>query len=204
MFIACLDTIFNVPVLIIDIVSAGLQGEHSSVNQPYVSWKNVHDGEGGLLPGGPLSTIVQTPASAWSAEGTWSVFFVKWNEWIYVLHAVVFFGVFGTTPEMRQHYWSALWFIPKRCGYKRQPVSEVETMSDVVFSSNPASLTQMQKGPTGSRRGSLSFLDITVGTSGSRLVGLADDSGVNVMSTHNATHTMSPAAGDQSQTSGRY
>ncbi len=51
--------------------------------------------------------------------------------------ALMFFGVFGTTPEMRQYYRSAVWFIPERLGYKRQCVSEVETVSDVAFNSNP-------------------------------------------------------------------
>ena len=106
----------------------------------------MHDGAGGLLPGGSLSTILQTPASDWSTSGTWSVFTVKWDEWVYVLHAVVFFGVFGTTPEMRHYYWSALWFIPERCGYKRPRASEAETVSDVEFNSNPA--LGVQNGPT--------------------------------------------------------
>ncbi len=62
---------------------------------------------------------------------------MKWNKWIYVIHAVMFFGVFGTTPEMRQHYRTAFWFIPERFGYKRPLASKVETVSDVVFNSNP-------------------------------------------------------------------
>jgi len=137
MVIACLDTMFNLPVLIAEIVISGVEGEGSSLNHPYISWKNVHDGAGGLLPGTSFSSIVTTSASAWSTDGMWSVFLVKWNEWLYVLHAIIFFSVFGTTPEMRQYYLSALWFVPERFGFKRRGVSEVETMSDIVFNSNP-------------------------------------------------------------------
>ncbi len=55
MIIACLDTLLNVPVLIIIIVKNILQGKDSALNYPYVSWKNVHDGAGGNFPGLSLS-----------------------------------------------------------------------------------------------------------------------------------------------------
>ena len=135
--IACLDTLFNLPVLIVDLATDIAQGKESSLNYPYISWKNVHDGVGGNLPGISLSSILQTPASEWSTD-KWFVLAVKWDEWLYVLHAVTFFCVFGTTPEMRSYYRAAFWFIPERLGYKRtQPVSETETVSDVAFNSNP-------------------------------------------------------------------
>ncbi len=134
--IACLDTLFNLPVLITITFMDILLGQESSLNYPYISWNNVHDGEGGNAPGLSLSSIAQVPASDWSTD-RWTVFTAKWNGWIYVLHAILFFGVFGTTPEMRQHYRSAFWFIPERFGYERPRASEVETASDVAFNSNP-------------------------------------------------------------------
>ncbi len=88
-------------MLIIILVTSIAAGKYSPLNSPYVSWKNVHDGAGGLLPGASLSTILQTTASSWSTNG-WTVFDIKWDEWLYVLHAIIFFAVFGTTPEMRQ------------------------------------------------------------------------------------------------------
>ncbi len=99
MLIACLDTLFNLPVLITITVIVALQGKDNDLNYPYIGWKNVHDGAGGNFPGLSLSSIVQTPASEWSADGL-GIFGVKWDEWLYVLHAVTFFGVFGTTPEI--------------------------------------------------------------------------------------------------------
>ncbi len=137
MLIACLDTLFELPIAIVDVVTNIVKGKDSSLNQPYISWKNVHDGAGGNIPGSSLNSILQEPASEWSTN-KWEVFTLKWNEWIYVLHAIIFFSVFGTTPEMRQYYRSAFWFIPERLGYKKRRVSEVETVSDVAFNSNPA------------------------------------------------------------------
>ncbi len=148
MVIAGLDTLFNLPVAITIIITEILQGQESTLNYPYISWKNVHDGGGGNFPGQSLSTIVQVPASDWSTD-SWSVFIVKWNEWVCVLHAVTFFSVFGTTPEMRQRYRTAFWFVPERLGYKGPRASEVETVSDVAFGSNPGQ--QAGNRPTANR-----------------------------------------------------
>ncbi len=120
MVIACLDTILNLPTNTVVTVTSILQGKDNSLNYPYVSWKNVHDGEGGKFPGLSLRSITQTPASEWTT-GAWSVFGVKWNEWFFVFHAVVIFCVFGTTPEMRHYCRSVFWFIPERLGYKKAP-----------------------------------------------------------------------------------
>ncbi len=133
MVIACLDTVFILPGDITLLVINTTQGKDNLMNYPYICWKNVHDGVGDIAPGLLLSSISQSPASEWSGE---DLFITKWNEWIYVLGAVVFFGFFGTTPEMRQHCRSAFWFIPERWGYNRKH-TEVETASDVVFNSNP-------------------------------------------------------------------
>ncbi len=61
MIIACLDTLFNLPVLITIIIITTVQGQGNALNYPYISWKNVHDGEGEGVPGLTLSSIVQVP-----------------------------------------------------------------------------------------------------------------------------------------------
>ncbi len=142
MVVACLDTLFNLPVSITVIITDILGGKGNALNNPYISWKNVHDGEGGNAPGLSLSSILQIPASEWSSGVGGSCSQVKWDEWIYVLHAITFFLIFGTTPEMRRYYRTAFWFIPERLGYKRRRVSEVETLSDVMFNSNPIQQTE--------------------------------------------------------------
>ncbi len=137
MLIACLDTLVNLPIIITSIVTSIVEGKDSALNYPYISWKNVHDGTGGLYPGSSLSSILQLPAASggWSTN-KWEFFTVKWNEWVPVLSAVIFFCVFGTTTEMRQHYRSVFWFIPERLGYKRQRVSDVKTVSAIAFNLN--------------------------------------------------------------------
>jgi len=179
MLIACLDTLTNLPMIIIVLATSISEGKNSAVNFPYVSWKNVHDGIGGLAPGQSLSSIIRIPASDWSTS-TFAVFQVKWNEWLFVLLAVIFFGVFGTTPEMRQYYRSALWFIPERLGLKKRRVSEVETVWGVAFNSNPGQGVQ-DRPAKNRRRGSLSFLESTVEMSGSRSPGIAEASNTGVM-----------------------
>jgi len=184
MIIACLDTLFNVPVLITNLVTDILQGQDNGLNYPYISWENVHNGAGGNLPGLSLSSILQTPASGWSTD-KWNMFEVKWDEWVYVLHAITFFVVFGTTPEMCQYYRSALWFLPERLGYKRQRAFEVETLSDVAFTSNPGQQAETRV-TTNSRRGSLFILETSIGLSATRSDGVLDESDLEEASTHHA------------------
>jgi len=181
MVVACLDTLFNLPVFFITTITSILEGKQSPLNNTYVSWKNVHDGAGGTAPGTSLSSILQAPASIWSTD-PWSVFTVKWNEWLFVCHAIIFFGVFGTSPEMRQHYRTVFWFIPERLGYKRPRASEVETVSDVAFNSNPGQ--QAGNRPAANRRrGSLSFLETTIDSGASRSGGMVERSELGAAST---------------------
>jgi len=177
MAIACLDISFNVPVLITLTTTSILQGKEST--------------------GLSLSSINQDPATVWSADH-WFSFTVKWDEWLYVLHAIMFFSVFGTTPEMRQYYRSAFWFISERCGYKRKRVSEVETVSDVAFNSNPGE--QAGNPPAGNRRrGSLSFLETTIDTSASRSAGLGEASDLGAATTHYAVEEVTSVEGVENQ-----
>ncbi|KLO06012.1 STE3-domain-containing protein [Schizopora paradoxa] len=145
MAIALLDTIFNLPVLIIILVASIASGKNSPLNSPY------------------LSTILQTSASSWSTSG-WTVFDVKWDEWLYVLHAVIFFSVFGTTPEVRHYYRLALWFVPERFGYKQHRASVEETVSDLVF--EPSATQRVGRlSSEVRRRGTLSSLETTLSVS---------------------------------------
>ncbi|KLO09459.1 STE3-domain-containing protein [Schizopora paradoxa] len=134
MVIAYFDVLFNLPVLMVSLVTSILEGNKSPLNFPFKSWKNVHEGEGGNAPGLSLSSILQVPANTWGMD-TWGVFVVKWDEWLYVVHAIMFFCVFGTTPEMRRYYRNLFRFVPNRCGTRR--VSDTDTLSDVQFISNP-------------------------------------------------------------------
>ncbi|KLO09461.1 fungal pheromone STE3G-protein-coupled receptor [Schizopora paradoxa] len=138
MLIACLDFIPNVPVLLIKIITSIMAGEDTTLNYPYISWKNVHDGPGIRVPNATLSFILQTPKSVWSTNA-WGVFELNWIEWIYVVYAISFFGVFGAAPEVRRCFWYVFWFIPERMGWRRTRPFDVETLSDFVFDSKVGS-----------------------------------------------------------------
>lgn len=115
--ITCIDILLNLPSALVVLASEVTSGKEGAYNTPYVSWHNVHHDLGGLDPGVSLSTIDQVPASEWSTN-RFSVFGVKWNEWIYVAHALTFFAVFGTTPNMKEHYVCVLMYIPRKLGFR--------------------------------------------------------------------------------------
>lgn len=133
---ACIDTAFNLPTLLVASVVEITAGGESSVNQPFISWNNVHHNAGGLLPGASLSTILQEPANDWSSS-RYSVFSEKWNEWYYVAHAIVFFALFGTTPNMRVWYAEMFFYIPRKLGYKAIVLEDATNGSVIDFASNP-------------------------------------------------------------------
>ncbi|KLO09465.1 hypothetical protein SCHPADRAFT_565461 [Schizopora paradoxa] len=143
--IACLDPFIGLAHVLATLASNSLQKTNNDLNHPYISWKFVHDGLGENLSGLSLSSVLQFPESYW---GSWVTltFFVKWDEWIYVFHTVIFFGVFGTTPEMRRNYRSVLWLLAEHLGYKRQRVSETETTSKILFKSGPGEVVGCRAG----------------------------------------------------------
>lgn len=63
MLVTCVDFIPNVPVLLAKIVSSILAGKDTTLNYPYISWKNAHDWSGLRVPNATLSLILQTPKS---------------------------------------------------------------------------------------------------------------------------------------------
>ncbi|KLO06016.1 fungal pheromone STE3G-protein-coupled receptor [Schizopora paradoxa] len=128
----CMDAILNLSPAIIVIVTNAKAGEDSPYNHPFISWKFIHDD---LVPGFSFSSIIQVPASEWSTD-TGSVVSVKWNEWYYVAVAIGFFAIFGTNPEMRRHYRSAIWFIPEHLGVKKYASSESGSNPDVAVNSD--------------------------------------------------------------------
>jgi len=154
--IACLDTLVNLPVSVAILAFNIAEGKTDTYNFPYVSWGNVHNGSGGKFPGFTLSSVFQESADVWMASRFGS-FAVKWTEWFYVFHGLVFFAAFGTTPEMCQYYRSAFWFLPERLGYERRRLLEEQSTSDISFNSNR---TQGQTRPADNRRhSSLTFIE---------------------------------------------
>ncbi|KLO08902.1 STE3-domain-containing protein [Schizopora paradoxa] len=152
LFITLLDTTINLPLLLSNFAKCILAGKQNPANYPYKSWDYVHGGgaaaDTGLFPANAtLTTIVQVPASVWGGE-MWTVVNVKWVEWVYVLHAVVYCAVFGTVPKLRGWYGDAFWKVVGWLGWqrrgrgereeggveKREGASEIEFRKDTALS----------------------------------------------------------------------
>lgn len=135
--ITSINTVFNLlGAEIIITIMAATTGQSTGANKPYISWDNVHDGAAGEIPGATLGTILQEPASEWSAFPT-QVFVIKWNVWLYVAHALVFFTVFGTTPAMKEWYAQVFYYIPRKLGCARSPLKDTHERSTINFAPNP-------------------------------------------------------------------
>ncbi|KLO14101.1 fungal pheromone STE3G-protein-coupled receptor [Schizopora paradoxa] len=147
MAITCLTIVLDLPILIINITRQLVMGKESGYNQPYVSWAYVHNGADGALEGAGLSQILQLSVDDWGWS-MWRILNVKWNEWIYVLHAVVFFALFGTTPEAKRNYRVAVQYVFNALNFKKENAKITTTASNMKFASD----TSVQR-----NRGSASF-----------------------------------------------
>ncbi len=127
MTITCLTLLLDLPALIVLVATKLIEGQESDINHSYRSWAFIHDGS--------LSKILQTTAHEWGGD-KWQVFNVKWNEWMYVLHAMVFFSIFGTTPESLRRYRSAISCVLESIGLKKKTQATAGA-SEIMFSSNP-------------------------------------------------------------------
>lgn len=114
--LGCLDSLVTLPL-----VSMGLMIDiRENPFEFYQGWTFLHKDWKPLL----------IPKSVWVSSGFWGIFNVKWGECINPLFALIFFLLFGTTPQARARYSHVLWFIAKAFWYN-SPVKP-ET-SDVVF-----------------------------------------------------------------------
>lgn len=122
MIFTFLNFLLNVPVNIalLVLVATGT----GAFNGPYGSWAAVH---------AHFNDIPQITAQEWGSDKL-AVFLVKAGEWAYVLEAVCFFAIFGTTPEARRRYHSALSCILVKFGLKKEQSSP--ELSDIMFCSN--------------------------------------------------------------------
>ena len=137
LLVACLDILMNLPIQVIIMVIDIAGGSENSLNLPYVSWSYVHS---------EFSTIVTIPASVWSRDRM-SFFTVKWNAWLYVFHATIFFAVFGTTGEMRAmgRRWARVAISPlyyvlpclSHAPSRRKSIVKTAVLPSIAFTSNP-------------------------------------------------------------------
>lgn len=129
MIFTFLNFLLNVPVNIalLVLVATGT----GAFNGPYRSWASVH---------AHFNDIPQITAQEWGSDKL-AVFLVKAGEWAYVLEAICFFAIFGTTPEARRRYHSALSCILIKFGLKKEQSSPA--LSDIMFCSNSPGRPQL-------------------------------------------------------------
>lgn len=122
--LGCLDAIITLPAILISLIRA----RKEIPLEFYQGRALVHTDRQHLL----------FPKSAWEPVGFWDIFNVKWYEWSAPLFALVFFLLFGTTPQARARYWRVFWLVAKPFRYKPPKMPDA---SDVMFGStaNPES-----------------------------------------------------------------
>jgi len=137
--------LFNVLILfLIGIFPAALIAvQRDPLTSLHASWGFVNDRS--------LNVILKVSAQEWGTN-IWLVFAVKCTEWMYVLDAILFFSIFGTTPQAMRRYRSATLYILEKIGLQKKKPSMAA--SDIMFSSNPQ---VPHRQPV--RRETLSFLD---------------------------------------------
>lgn len=119
--LGCFDSLIILPIgitsLAADIVDEGAQFKF------YQGWSLIHSDWAPVL----------LPKRIWSTLG-WNEFSVYWSEWINPFFALVFFTLFGLTPEARKGYRNCFHFLGSPLGVGQTTTSE-EGLPEVVFKS---------------------------------------------------------------------
>lgn len=122
-----LDAFITVPIAI-----TGLAGNiivTGSFFSFYQGWTIIHsDWELELFP-----------KSMWS-KITWNVFSVYWDKWIIPFWALVFFSLFGLTPEARKGYRRLYYYLGRPFGV-RQAESMTESLPEMFGNGGEANRT---------------------------------------------------------------
>lgn len=119
-FLGSIDAILTVPISAFQLwVNIAKDGPI----QPWKGWANVHFN---------FSRIGQIPASLWSLD-TWSIFTVRWNQWLCTFCAFVFLCFFGFTEDARRSYYRTLRNVMRKVGLGTSD-SQSEDLLSISFS----------------------------------------------------------------------
>lgn len=114
--LGCLDVFVTLPI--------GVLGLAVDIKENrivfYQGWTTIHS----------FWEPQQVTKEMWTVT-PFGTFDVKWNEWISVFFALVFFVLFGLTSEAREKYRRVLRFVLRPVGLKYAATDTV--LSDVVF-----------------------------------------------------------------------
>lgn len=118
--LGCFDIFITLPIVIILLVIDILDGGKFEF---YQGWTYIHT----QWEASPV------PKSEWSAT-IWNRFLLRWDEWINPFYAVVFFLLFGLTPEARDGYRRVFHFLARPFRAQRANSTE-DVLPDVIFKS---------------------------------------------------------------------
>ena len=118
------DILLTLPIMILSLITELLESKAAGF---WPGWKAVHSS---------YSTIPQLTTQEWKSAGFWTVFIIKFNQWIFPAYAIVFFLLFGTTKQKREWYRSVFWMVMRPLGLR--PRDKVESpASTIVFGPGP-------------------------------------------------------------------
>ena len=116
------DVIITMPPQVIELVMDSLSGGNINF---WSGWDVVHY---------DFSTIPTTTSEEWKADGFWTIFEVRFDQWVNPILALAFFLLFGLTGQKRSCYRSIFWRAVKPFGF-RPRVDPV--VSSIAFGSGP-------------------------------------------------------------------
>lgn len=125
--LGCLDAIITLPITITNMIAS--IAEIGQLLDFYPGWSFLHSDWEPLL----------YPKSTWSM-GKWLMFTVHWDEWINLFFALVFFCIFGLTPEARKGYRAFFLFLRGPFSARQEDSTE-EGLPDVVFKTGRGTCT---------------------------------------------------------------
>ena len=120
------DIIITMPVGVMGLVSDLLFDGDISF---WPGWKAIH---------GDFSTIPTATSEEWKTFGFWTIFGIRFDQWVNPIFALAFFLLFGLTEQKRSWYRSILWRAVKPFGF-RPRVDPI--VSSIAFGSGPGSIT---------------------------------------------------------------
>ena len=88
-------------------------------------WKAIHS---------DFSTIPTATSEEWKTFGFWTIFGIRFDQWVNPIFALAFFLLFGLTQQKRSWYRSIFWRAVKPFGFKPR-VDPVVT--SIAFGSGP-------------------------------------------------------------------
>jgi pheromone a factor receptor len=106
--LTAVDAMFTIPLSILVVYINAVQVPI----YPYVGWADLH------YNFSRVDTFTTEQIAA--QNDPWLTFSKVWSQWIYVLCALVFFMVYGTSMDFVRFYWNGTWRVLGWMGVKRK------------------------------------------------------------------------------------